>query len=348
MREEELRRATIISCLRAQKTVNEIVSYHNFKRETVRDIKRKFDAHIAAGGLPEEYACKRKKHRKRSDTLGDKIVNDMEDLIRENPGRSMRSLARELNIDEKTVRNKVKEDIHLKSYALRRGQFMSQATKERRFEKAKLLLNRLKRVKNKNPLIFFSDEKNFSQDQKVNRRNNRWLATNITEVPIVMATKFPTTTMVLGVVSNEGDVMPPHFFAKGLKINTEEYLKVMKEVVKPWMDGVASGRDYTFQQDGAPAHNSKTTQKWCLENLPEFWPKEIWPPSSPDCNPLDYYVWGVCEQEVNKAPHNTLASLQAKITEVMGSLPRDTVAKACRRFRHRIEQVIEANGDFIE
>jgi hypothetical protein len=65
-----------------------------------------------------------------------------------------------------------------------------------------------------------------------------------------MATKFPATVMVLGVVSNEGDVVPPHIFAKGLKINTEEYLKVLKEVVKPWMDRVAAGHHYVFPQQG--------------------------------------------------------------------------------------------------
>jgi hypothetical protein len=240
------------------------------------------------------------------------------------------------------------QDIRYKSYALRRGQFMNEATKERRLAKAKLMLNKLKKPVTNGQLIFFSDEKNFSQDQKVNRKNNRWLCADISEVPIVMATKFPATVMVLGVVSNEGDVMPPHFFQKGLKINAQEYLKVMEEVVKPWMDGVANGRHYVFQQDGAPAHNAKVTQDWCQANLPEFWSKEVWPPSSPDCNPLDYYVWSVCERDVNKVPHNTAASLMAKITEVMANLPRDTLAKACRRFRQRIEAVVEAGGDFFE
>jgi hypothetical protein len=37
-----------------------------------------------------------------------------------------------------------------------------------------------------------------------------------------------------------------------------------------------------------------------------------------------------------------------KIKEVMGSLEMDTVANACRRFRSRIEAVVEADGDFIE
>jgi hypothetical protein len=91
------------------------------------------------------------------------------------------------------------------------------------------------------------------------------------------------------------------------------------------------------QQAGALAHNAKRTQYWCEANLPEFWPKEVWPPSSPGCNPLDYYVWSVFERDVNKAPHNTAASLIVKATEVMTTLLRATMALACKRFRRRIE-----------
>jgi hypothetical protein len=62
-------------------------------------------------------------------------------------------------------------------------------------------------------------------------------------------------------VRNMGRHAPPHIFPRGLKVNTDEYLAVMKEVVKPWMDQVAGGRHYVFQQDGAPAHNSGLTQQ---------------------------------------------------------------------------------------
>ncbi len=52
---------------------------------------------------------------------------------------------------------------------------------------------------------------------------------------------------------------------------------------------------------------------------------------------------------VNKASHNTVASLVVKINEVMGNLNKDTVAKACRRgFRTKIEAVVVANGDLFE
>jgi hypothetical protein len=70
-------------------------------------------------------------------------------------------------------------------------------------------------------LIFFAGEKNLSHDQKVNSRNHRWLCDDPSEAPIVMKTKFPATVMVLGVVSNKGDVMPPHIFETGLRVNTK-------------------------------------------------------------------------------------------------------------------------------
>ena len=122
--------------------------------------------------------------------------------------------------------------------------------------------------------------------------------------------------MVLGVVSNEGDIMPPHFFKRGLRVNAETYIEVMRDVVKPWMDGVAGGRPYVFQQDGAPARNAAITQTWLTNNLQDYWGKEVWPPSSPDCNPLDYYLWSTTERSVNRSPHNTMESLKRAIENI--------------------------------
>jgi hypothetical protein len=74
----------------------------------------------------------------------------------------------------------------------------------------------------------------------------------------------------------------------------------------------------------------------------------IWPPSSKDCNPLDYFMWSEVEREVNKQPHNTLASLKAMISDVMAKLDRDVVIHVCKRFRSCIEADMEATGVFIK
>jgi hypothetical protein len=77
-------------------------------------------------------------------------------------------------------------------------------------------------------------------------------------------------------------------------------------------------------------------QDWFTENLTEVWVEEVWPPSSPDCNPFGYFVSGVSEVRVNAKSHNRFKDLILKMKEVMGPLARDTLAKACAKFRSRI------------
>ena len=84
-----------------------------------------------------------------------------------------------------------------------------------------------------------------------------WIAMNNRDVPRVMKTKFLATVMVFGMVSSEGHIMPPHIFEVGLKVNTKVYLDVLKSVVIPWCNQVASGRPWVWQQDSASAHKSK-------------------------------------------------------------------------------------------
>ncbi|QQP53811.1 Uncharacterized protein FKW44_006424 [Caligus rogercresseyi] len=79
-----------------------------------------------------------------------------------------------------------------------------------------------------------------------------------------------------------------------------------------------------------------------------FWSKEFWPPSSPDLNPCDYYLWGVLERDTNKRAHNTVDSLKAAIIQAVANLSREQVAHAVGRFRHREEAVIVKGGSWIE
>ncbi len=86
------------------------------------------------------------------------------------------------------------------------------------------------------------------------------------------------------------------------------------------------------------------------EGQPEknHWSQEIWPPSSQDCNPFDSSMWCKFERKVSKKPHNTLASLRAKILEVMANMNREFVIHYCKKFWSTIEAVVNASGDFIK
>jgi hypothetical protein len=72
--------------------------------------------------------------------------------------------------------------------------------------------------------------------------------------------------------------------------------------------------------------------KWCRDNLPFFCEKEIWPPSSPDCNLMGYFVWGVSERDVNRSPQSTKRSLINSIKEVFSLIP----------YRDNLKRVLQA------
>ena len=167
-------------------------------------------------------------------------------------------------------------------------------------------------------------------------------------VPRVMKTRFPATVNVFGVVSSEGHIMPPHIFEVGLKINTKVYLDVLKNVVIPWCNQVAGGRNWVWQQDSAPAHKSKKNPGLAWEGVLRLCTLLSLSPSSPDLNLLDYFVCSYVDFITNITSHNTKASRIAAIHRVFSELPPALVQKACSQFRIRIEAMIEAEGGYIE
>lgn len=58
---------------------------------------------------------------------------------------------------------------------MRKGQLLYTKMQENRF-KSKKMLNKLKHPLKNDMLWFFSDKKNFCQDQTHKSQNNRWLA----------------------------------------------------------------------------------------------------------------------------------------------------------------------------
>ncbi len=59
-------------------------------------------------------------------------------------------------------------------------------------------------------------------------------------------------------------------------------------------------------------------------------------------------MWSEVEREVKKQPHNTQASLKAKISEVMTNFDRKIIILPCQRFWSQMEAIVEASGDLIE
>ncbi|QQP37520.1 Putative transposable element [Caligus rogercresseyi] len=152
-------------------------------------------------------------------------------------------------------------------------------------------------------------------------------------------TKHPASIMMLGVVGSDGKAMPPVFFQEGYRLTSEDYIKVLKKEY--------ACKRVCFQLDGAPAHTAKNTQKWLKENV-EFWPKDFWPSSPPDLNPLDFSIWAHIERQACKKRHNSTKALKPSITKAWAKMDPTYIKNTCSTFRPRVVAVMEAKGQIVK
>ena len=286
---------------------------------------------LEKSGGDYEAVAKRSNHQRRSDCLRTvKFTNRVKNAIDKDPGKSMCMIAKDTRMSEALIRRCVSKDLRYKSYKMKKGQLLTAKAKEKRLKHCQKLLNKLKHPLQRNMIWFFSDEKNFCQDQAVNNQNNCWLAVCSEDVPKVMQTKFPATVMVFGVILSH--IMPPYIFQKGLKVNTVEYLKVLEMHILPGICKVANGRPYVWQQDLTPCHTQRKTQLWLSNNFIDFVSPHVWPPNSPDLNPIDFFVWGVIKRCTNKIPCNTKDELIKRIKKEFKAMKKAQIVRACLRF----------------
>ena len=85
------------------------------------------------------------------------FVADVE-IVKENPSKSIRKIAKEMGTSRRTIGHTVKEDLSFKSYKLMRRQLLTQVQKERRKLKASALIDDLKHTSSGMPRFFSRHE----------------------------------------------------------------------------------------------------------------------------------------------------------------------------------------------
>ncbi len=129
---------------------------------------------------------------------------------------------------------------------------------------------------------------------------------------------------------------PPHIFKTGLWVNTNIYLEVTECTLLPWIKTVVGDRPWMWPLDPAPCHVSNRSIKWLKDHSYDLVLKDCWPPSSPDPNPLDYFVWGYLGTHTNRGAHTTKASLITSIKENFAPSSRLRVAFWSKMWRQYI------------
>jgi len=83
---------------------------------------------------------------------------------------------------------------------------------------------------------------------------------------------------------------------------------------------------------------------------PEFISPLLWPPNSPDLNPVDYSVWSILQEKVYKTRITDVNYLKHRIrirTE-WAKLRHVIIAAAVRQWRHRLSACVMADSGNFE
>jgi len=82
---------------------------------------------------------------------------------------------------------------------------------------------------------------------------------------------------------------------------------------------------FIFQQDSAPAHRARETIDLLRRSTPDFIAPDMWPPNSPDLNPVDYSIWSVMQQRVYQSRVKDVDELRERLISVWCELDQSVV-----------------------
>ena len=82
--------------------------------------------------------------------------------------------------------------------------------------------------------------------------------------------------------------------------------------------------------------------------MTDFCDKDMWPPSSPDLNPMDFAIWSILETDVCATPHSSTANLKRTLQTAWSNLDESAVRRSCLSAVLRFEAVVKAKGGHIE
>ena len=122
---------------------------------------------------------------------------------------------------------------------------------------------------------------------------------------------------------------------------------MLKNRVFSWINLLPRNQAVTLQQDGATAHTAKMVQAWCKDNFKSFWSNELWPPSFPDLNPMDFGIWSILERKACAVSHSNVEKLKKKLKESWAKIESETIRGTCDQVIYRLCRVILKRADIL-
>ena len=185
--------------------------------------------------------------------------------------------------------------------------------------------------------VVFTDETSFHMKQV---KEHVWRKRG--ENYYVSTIKYPVKIHAWSCCSNNG-------FGKLLSVTRTLNSKLMCKIYKNGLlpsTKIWFGDNNTYWnllEHNDPKHTSKICKKFKVDNGIQPLP---WPSQSPDCNPIEN-VWRLMKLKINIQPPTSMNNFMERIKKEWKNLPVDFAEKLVNSTEHRIELLIERNGDYI-
>lgn len=127
------------------------------------------------------------------------------------------------------------------------------------------------------------------------------------------------------------------------RMNSEDYIKILHDNLKPSATDLGLGRRFTFQQDNDPKHTSRNVVEWLCKNKITTLP---WPSMSPDLNPIEN-LWGELKVRITRRAPKNLAELEVVAIEEWAKIPPETCSNLIKNYRKRLLEIVKMRGHAI-
>lgn len=266
--------------------------------------------------------------------------------------RSTRQIARETGIAGTSVWRIIHKDLRLTCFKKKRAQELTEANKITRLVRAKQLLK--KYPEQAVGFIWFTDEKLFTVAAPVNMQNDRVYAPagslkrHLSAERLLRTRSTYSKSVMVSVGVSALGCTELIFIEPGVKIDGAYYRDVLlSQHLLPSIKEM-SGDCFTFQQDSAPAHRARETVELLTRETPDFIPPTLWPPNSPDLNPVDYKVWSVLQERVYRSRIRDVDHLRERLLEEWSCFDQRIIDKAVKQWRVRLRACVHADGGHFE
>jgi inhibitor of nuclear factor kappa-B kinase subunit alpha len=277
----------------------------------------------------------------------DDNVQAVKTFFEKNPHSSITSAASVLNISPSSVYRIIRKKLKFKPYRIHKVQTLTQVHKQQRMEFCQWWH---RQPDNFAQVVIWSDEKWFVRKTPPNRQNERyWALVHPHEFEEHQKQGGEKIMAWVGIV--DGEILSVYWFkdenGNATNVNGESYGKMLNDHVFPRIKYKATRRQWWFQQDGATPHcttaNIEMLQAKFQGRLISRRAEVAWPSCSPDLNPLDFWFWGYCMQQIRKKQPENMQELCTIVEETCHNTPPEIIRRSVNIGR-RVQLCLQCNG----